>query len=295
MLRNEHFADKQRHVLVRLQGGLGNQLFQIAAGTTVSRKLDASLSFTKSSDTEVLTDLLDSPIHFAPSSLEIRSGLRPSLQPSMRAYWAVSRRLLPKRAVLLRQAGNEAYNEASNIDILKRSTYIGMDGYFQHPSYYEGEKDQILHALNRQLLAATNLVQPSDFAVIAMRRGDYVRNGWALTESYYRRAISAIELNREKVYVIADDPMMVTVVAGWLKRPDDDVRPPKVELKDEVRDLALLAGARQVIMANSTFHWWGVVAGDAEHERRVIAPARWIAHIERSRALLQPNWELIPD
>lgn len=286
-------AGERRHVVVRLQGGLGNQLFQLAAGLKISRQLDASLSFTNSSSANALTAFLGSPIPHTTSPLEMRSGLGPHRH--MRLLWEARRRLLPGRGILLRQTATEAYDTFAHIGELDGATYVGMNGYFQHPSWYASEEHRVLSALYHRLQTATELAQPSEFTVIALRRGDYVRLGWALTESYYRRAITALELSHRKVYVVADDPMMVTVVAGWLGRSDDDVRPPQVEVDDLTRDLALLAGAGQVIMANSTFHWWGVAAGDTQHQRRIIAPATWIGQEERSKVLLRPYWEMISD
>jgi hypothetical protein len=62
------------------------------------------------------------------------------------------------------------------------------------------------------------------------------------------------------------------------------------------RDLALLATAEQVVMSNSTFCWWGVVAGQTPgRERVVIAPRPWLmgAGLDGKAdedSLLRPEW-----
>jgi len=90
---------------------------------------------------------------------------------------------------------------------------------------------------------------------------------------------------RPRFYVFSDDP-------EWVKR--EIVFPIDVEYvthnlsKDSYEDLRLMTNCKHVILANSSFSWWGGWLG-SNPDRIVIAPKRWFAGKPSSAADIIPS------
>ena len=65
-----------------------------------------------------------------------------------------------------------------------------------------------------------------------------------------------------------------------------------------VNDFWVLAGAANVVMANSTFCWWATRVGDAlraalDGPRTVVCPRSWLAGVPHR--MIEPDWTAIDD
>lgn len=150
---------------------------------------------------------------------------------------------------------------------------VDLRGYFQSEKYFD-EK----HV--RHIFKFKEPAQKHDACVIHLRRGDYL----ALTDyfvelprEYYYYAINI--LNPIRCIVISDDIEFAKKFFNW------DV----FEFYDhgEIECLKLMAAAPQVIMANSSFSWWGAWLSHGE----VVAPAQWFT----GRAAHFNTNDLIPE
>ncbi|MEI7623560.1 MAG: alpha-1,2-fucosyltransferase [Actinomycetes bacterium] len=177
-----------------------------------------------------------------------------------------------------------------------------MEGYFQHPRWFEPVLSEILDALRSSV---ASVVRPEertfseelgDFTVVSLRRGDYVRHGYALPVEYYESAVDALPNVDGPLVLLSDDGLVSSFAAPWFKAKGFDVVPESVlGARSRHRDLALLADASQVVMSNSTFCWWGTVLGDdcderKDHERFVVAPRDWITRFPMSPVLIRNRW-----
>lgn len=152
----------------------------------------------------------------------------------------------------------------------------GSDFYYQDPSYFAGREEEI------KLLFGQD-IKPIDMVAIHIRRGDYVNNPFYvdLTKTdYYERAMA--EFPDASFLVFSDD-------IEWCKRQDLFKDCEFSEGNDEITDLNMMAGCKGLIMANSSFSWWGAFLGE---EKKVIAPKHWYADGEERTKLL-PNWKRI--
>ncbi len=155
---------------------------------------------------------------------------------------------------------------------------INSDFYFQDEDYFIEHKDEI-----KQLFGAD--IEPIDMVAIHIRRGDYVNNPFyvdlSLTD-YYERAMQEFPKGT-RFLVFSDD---IKWAKNFLKGKGIEYS----EGKSEVDDLNLMAGCKGVIMANSSFSWWGAYLGD--ENKKVIAPLEWYSDGEE-RTKLPKQWKRI--
>lgn len=124
---------------------------------------------------------------------------------------------------------------------------------------------------------------------IHVRRGDYVGNAFDIVGTdYYKKATEYI---RDRVtapvfYVFSDDMDYVEREFGFL----GGYIPVHNKGKASYIDMQLISCCRHMIIANSTFSYWGALLGEREGSI-VTAPARYKA--DEDVALARKNWVLI--
>lgn len=145
------------------------------------------------------------------------------------------------------------------------------DIYVQDPEYFDDFRDDI------RVLYGEGITE-IDKVAIHVRRGDYVRNPFyvdlSLTD-YYEKAMA--EFPNEKFLVFSDDiPFCENYFDG------DEY---EFNYEPEVEALNTLASCKGIIMANSSFSWWGAYLSNA----KVIVPLLWHPDgVERTKLL--PEW-----
>lgn len=131
------------------------------------------------------------------------------------------------------------------------------DIYVQDPAYFDEYRDEIRH-LYGQGIGSVNKV------AIHVRRGDYVNNRFYvdLTQTdYYERAMA--QFPDSEFLVFSDD-------IEWCKGQEIFKDCSFSEGNDEVTDLNLMASCKGIIMANSSFSFWGAYLSNT---KKIIAPS----------------------
>ena len=151
--------------------------------------------------------------------------------------------------------GNVLFKEAYIQSQLKKG--LIPDVYLQSEEYFKDIKWEWRTFLRLDVV-------PNDYVVIHVRRGDYVGNPFyvdLMSTDYYSRAMDQFE--NARFIVISDN-------IEYCKQ-QDVFKNCEFSNGTELEDLNLMAGARGVIMANSSFSWWGGYLCDG----KVIAPKTW--------------------
>ena len=273
-------------VVVRLGGGLGNQMFQYAAALGLAVRQDRALkmevsAFEAYEKRSYQLDCLKVP-------QDLYTG-EPLFQPASNSIPArVIRRI--KREVFKGGAFRKgvycephfhfdpAFFKLSGVEIL-------LNGYFQSPRYFESmaallrERFQPVAPLSAMAADWAAKIAASPCPVsLHVRRGDYLE--WpnstlhnALDHGYYDRAVNLIQClagERVEFFLFSDEPDFITDAFAGLPR----AHVVRSEPHKSWEDLFLMAHCRHNIIANSSYSWWGAWLNPAE-DKRVIAPARW--------------------
>ncbi len=275
-------------IVVKLQGGLGNQLFQYATGRRLAIKHNAELRLDRTWFTEVATigsaaprdyGLAVFPIHAAPATTcELARIFRPQ------------NRLVRRLRRLLRRPQYTTHFEQSffyDPAVLDLPDHTYLSGYWQHVEYFADIADLIrrdfrFEGLRLPVRAAqlADAMRTSNAVCIHVRRGDYVQNAktnalhGAVDTQYLRSAIDLvlIQVCDPRFFVFSDD-------IDWCRRNIELAQPttfvePVVSGADPVVDLYLLTCGRHYILSNSSFSWWGAWLGSGP-ESLIVVPRRW--------------------
>jgi hypothetical protein len=293
-------------VSVELMGGLGNQMFQYAAGHALARRTGATLRldlshFAQSSKRRYLLDCFAAP---APISQEPLPGAWRGLAHAL-ALRACRRLGLSTRSL---QGGWDIYNETVfHFDAALGALVppVHLKGYFQSELYFRDVADEIrklftIRVATRPAFATQrDAIAAAEWPVsIHVRRGDYVSDPMVrdvhgtCDDAYYRRAIALAERLATKpptYFVFSDDVARAREVLAHVENAvyiDGDITRPW-------EDLALMAACRGHVIANSSFSWWGAWL-DPHPDKWVVAPRQWFtpayARTVSTADLFCPGW-----
>ena len=288
-------------VIVRLTGGLGNQLFQYAAARRLALVRGAELAL------DVGWFRHEAAGYPAERPYELRHLDLPArvitLPPATILRWerGLAARVERWPGRRIRLAVIRQSSDWSGVDerVLDGPADVVLDGYWQNEGYFQDAAEMIRAELRlpaapeprfAELLEA---IGSSEAIAVHVRRGDYVTvpqvaevHG-TLELSYYREAVSLVAHRAgldAHVFVFSDDP-------GWVEEHlvfelptthiGHTVWPATAELR-------LMASCRHHVVANSSYSWWG--AWLAEHPRQVvIAPKAWTRNTDSS-AIVPARW-----
>ncbi|MDA9119723.1 alpha-1,2-fucosyltransferase [Opitutales bacterium] len=261
-------------VTTSIKGGLGNQMFQYAAGYALSQRLE----------TEMQLDLSfydnQNKRKFELSDLCIDLEVTPSVSTEFKTKLFG---FLPKLGTL-----EKSYVEPfSFYDPLfeKLQSPCLIDGYFQSELYFGSYRKDIIRQYrakgkiterNKAYLAR---IKSSTCSVaVHLRRGDYLDQKIAsvhgvLTDEYYENAIkilsSMVGVDHE-LFIFTDDPLFAR--AKW----GADKSVVIVEGNDTcpINDIQLMSACDHNIIANSSFSWWGAWLNQSKG-KITVAPRQW--------------------
>lgn len=276
----------QREKTIPLQGGLGNQLFELCAGFALRECLSAEIRFS--------TYWLDNPATGETArSLAVGDLLRAdeTTDAQVPRHGGRGDRIHALRVV----------ETGPDDDALARvrpwTRYVA--GYFQRLDYV----DRAWTVLRGRLAGSSDevhriLANPpaGDHGAVHMRLGDYLSNPAArgahgvTTPDYYARAIDAVyrQYGVREWRLISDDLGEAgRRLASAGISPEISLQP--VAMRDDWSELTVLATARTCVISNSSFSWWGAYFAGRGHGAPVIAPTPWFAHPTQSEPPIFPS------
>jgi hypothetical protein len=247
-------------VSVNIMGGLGNQMFQIAAAYAYARKEGGTLKIVHKLDNgnrpvyweTLLQKVKPYLVSFIPSTLEQWSEKLATMYADMGPLLSQGKYL---NGYL--QTSKYFYNDTIKKEIKELCT--------PHESLFEESKARYAYLLENK----------ERVVVMHARRTDYLKatniHG-PLTGTYYREAVQRImERVKNPIFLLCSDDQTF-----W-NEIRDDITPvfenENVMLEDsDIHTFVLLQQFHHFIMANSTFIWWCVWLSDAKN---VMVPSKW--------------------
>jgi hypothetical protein len=266
-------------IIVRLRGGLGNQLFQYAAGKALAEH----------HRTELKLDLYTYSKHpyrkFELSKFNIEAVEASREEVHRFTGSNPVTRYLNKRENYFRcpevfaQPHYHFYE-----DFLSMPKDLYLSGYWQSHRYFTNIEKQIANQFTpRQRLDSRNTelsekMKSMQSVSVHVRRGDYTTaSGYnsffgLLPVEYYSRAIEKImtEAGATRFYFFSDDQ-------AWCRETFKNLDAEFIDHNkgdNSYRDMLLMGACRHNIIANSTFSWWGAWLNPYA-DKKVIGPKQW--------------------
>ena len=237
-------------MIVALQGGLGNQLFQYAFGRSVSIAKGEELFFKNqfggAPHCKYGLDDLHTKIQFG--------GPHPTYLYS-----------------------EGAFKYDTNVYNAPHGTFY--NGFWQTEKYFNEsivrEEIRMKTPMSAEGLKwAEKIAGAETSCFVHVRRGDYLKEPHKsfhgnLDMNYYRRALELID-PETSIFIFSDD-------LGWCRDNFKGACFYLVDHDNAYESLFLMKLCHHAIIANSSFSWWAAWLGDEKLNRLVIAPEKWFS------------------
>lgn len=287
--------------IVKIIGGLGNQMFQFALFTALKNKYPNEV---------ILTDSSYFKTYKVHNGLELQKVFGISLpQASFKQLLKVTypsnsyklsrffRKFIKKRKSECIEYPDYTFNH--NV-FTEGSKYY--DGYWQNFKYFEEVSNQLkdifqfkLTLNSRSNFLLSELGNLNNSVSIHVRRGDYLQapNYAGLCGlEYYSKAITYIKnkIDNPQFYIFSDD-------INWCKNNIEPLlNTNKITFVDwnkgeeSALDMLLMSKCNNNIIANSSFSWWAAFLNTYEN-KIVCAPEKWTNTKVNCKFQL-PSWKL---
>ena len=274
-------------IIMRIKGGLGNQMFQYAAAYALSKrlqqlmKLDFALTRNMTQFKFKLNHLNASDaILVDQSELPFKIGLIKNLYIN---------KLLRVLNLPKHKCGEYLYILETRSQICDELFTINennlyLDGYFQSEKYFKEYREDLLkqfvpnYPAEQDYLQMLSDIQKCNAVAVHVRRGDFKKDHssyhYLLEDAYYKRAIDYIRTRVENpvFFWFSND-------FDWVKDKfgdEPDFRFVRINTTyGDIDDMMLMKNCNHIITANSTFSWWSAWLNEHEDCIRVVPEKKY--------------------
>lgn len=293
-------------ILIRIMGGLGNQMFQYAVGKALAYrnktdlKVDLSLLRDGESNEKAIYRDYELGKVFGIEAA-IASNREVEYYNPTPHHWG-ARIVNRLRNIVAPPQTFIEQGHRFNPKVLDLSDNYCLVGTYQSPKYFAAIENNL-----RQDFSFQNPLSPKAQALVSqmksvnaislnVRRGDYVKNphyrqilGFVGLE-YYARALAYLKeyLSQLYVFIFSDD-------IDWCQQNMTLDIPHTFVTRDYILngpedDLQMMSHCQHFILANSTFAWWGAWLSRYPG-KIVITPSNWSADGSLdTQDLVYPHW-----
>lgn len=280
--------------IIRMTGGLGNQMFQYALYLKLCSmgkevKFDDVAEYKVPDARPIMLWVFDISYPKA-SAAEINQITDGFLKLSHK----IRRKLFGRKSL-------EYHEKDCNFDeqVLKREPAY-LTGYFQSEKYFKDIETQVRKAFifsdkiwegidpdtKQRMENYLEQIRGASAVALHVRRGDYLTTsevfGGICTQEYYVRAIKRVlaEVYDAVFFVFSNDTQWVKEwIPGLCKEGEIEGQGRFVVIEGTTEDtgyldLLLMSRCRHYILANSSFSWWGAYLNPSD-DKLVIAPSVW--------------------
>lgn len=290
-------------IIVRLIGGLGNQMFQYAFGKALAKKHGAELKI----DTSFLTNKAIKGEHFVQRNYSLDIFNIDEKQASTTEVNHLTKHVnndfvnnLLNRAFGYKKSYiKEPHYHFSQL-MLNVPDNILAEGYWQSEKYFADATAELRIAFTFRkppVEACVPLVQEidqSESVCVHVRRGDFLTNSnhGFCGLPYYKEAegIMRSKLKDPRYFVFSDEIEWCRENMGFLPGAIF-VSKDLAGYKDQDH-LRMMSHCKHFIIPNSSFAWWAAWLGK-RHDSIVTAPDHWYKAAPIIKDVYQDNWIII--
>ena len=276
-------------IIIKIKGGLGNQLFQYALGRAVAlhHKSPLKLDLTIFKTYELHKYLLD---QFAiQADMATENEISELKGGNNLLFSALRKARVVKRKSYFKEK-RSSYFDAS----VFKNDDVYFDGYWQNELYFSGIRELLL----QELVSISSIsdagcgylecINKSNSISLHVRRGNYLnlKNVNVLDVEYYMKAVDYLRTGIENptFFIFSDDLEWCKKSLGFLNNCIFVDR-----TKTEIDDLKLMSFCQHNIIANSSFSWWGAWLNQ-NSKKTVIAPKDWLLNDPGSSNVILSDW-----
>ena len=274
-------------ITVRAKGGLGNQLFQYAAGYSLAKRLGQEVSIDISFfPKQTLRGYKHDKLNLDKTSFDEKRSKKFNVLKNNylnKALRKINKSViyLGKSSIYLLECRSELVKAFPEIS----AENVYLDGYYQSEQYFVKYKEELIrqftpnYSSEAEYKATLADIEGYEAVAVHVRRGDFLSaqndpnpNHYLLGEQYYHNALRYVteHLKNPVFFWFSDD-------IDWVKKnfgEKDNFRFVSLHTKHaDIDEMMLMKNCKHIIAANSTFSWWASwlnVHEDAMH----ICPAR---------------------
>jgi len=286
-------------IIVQLRGGLGNQLFQYAAGLSLSKyhRVPVKVDVNDLRHPDEVTGTL--------RNFELQHLVEPPAIASDNEINAVTNKGVVARYFqkLLPSYQRTIYNEKKfefDGNFFKSKKDIYLKGYRQSEKYFLRCATEIRSAFQFKPSLIIEVEKFSDQLAkkesvsIHIRRGDYTNTALldyhgTASQEYYQEAIYKIasSIDNPSFFVFSDN-------IEWVKQNLTFTHPVQFVsgtlTKNHYDDFFLMSHCKHNIIANSSFSWWAAWL-NANPDKIVVAPKKWFNKADLdTKDLIPESW-----
>jgi hypothetical protein len=295
--------------IVKIKGGLGNQLFQYAFGKSIAkhssvdvvfdlswfnkeRSYDHDIFYLKYFNTDIKTAGKFDIYSTSPMSKVGKHVLgylyykNPSL---LQKYFNLYRDIKPERTT--KDTDFLWFTYTPKVYDVGRKAYF--DGYWQAAQYV----DDVSETLKKDLAIKEPPVGKDKKHLEDIKNSNSIsvhfrQKSYPLSMDYYRKAINKIDslVDNPHYYIFADD---MSQVKRELFTNQNATYMEHNQAENAHGDLRLMSNCEHNIIANSTFSWWGAWL-NRNKNKRVISPNIWWERKTDEIDILPASWETLP-
>jgi hypothetical protein len=290
-------------IITFIIGGLGNQMFQYAAGLALAEKHRVQLLL----DTRLFKNYDLRPEGFLLDKVfEIDAAVAVEREIRDLIGWRASpigRRLIRNNSLSFLRGKNYYLQNvvAFNREFLSLPSSCYIAGHWLSERFFINQEKLIrkqftfkptLVGKNKEL--AIEIHQTSGAISLHVRRGDYVNDPHTnathgtCSIDYYKNAMLIMEkrINNPVYFVFSDD-------INWVREnlPFDQAHTfiAHNQGAESYYDMHLMSLCKHHIIANSSFSWWGAWL-NTNHEKIVVTPKNWFAKSSYSKDIVPNTW-----
>lgn len=302
--------------IVKLQGGLGNQMFQYAFGKALEKKLNCKVLFDKINYDNIQSTIIGNTGKDA-NGICVRKYELGIFHPEIEfateeqikecigdettiksIYPGIIRKIfhIPKYKTISNRIIEKDYCIIQN-DLLKNYDKAYYEGYFQNEEYFKNIEQFIRNTFvlpplkdndyyNKELLQKITNTENSVF--VHVRRDDYLNIGCTISNDYYKKAAKYIaqKIDNPKFFVFcAEDPDFIKNefdIGFDFEFIGEKNKTPETYYEN----MRLMMTCKHSILANSSYSWWA--AWLSEYKGKiVIAPTPWLNNKDK---IICKNW-----
>ncbi|WP_288880207.1 alpha-1,2-fucosyltransferase [Pedobacter panaciterrae] len=271
--------------ILRINGGLGNQMFQYAFGRVLADKYSQQMCIdfsqfqdsnrTYSLDMFPLNDLVLNDI----DAIDLASRKTLELQEEDFKFCP------------------DALNVFEGYDL--KNNFFLVSGYWQSPKYFSTilpiVKNDFRHIylIDQKYDYLNTLISGTESVMVHIRRGDYLLYGnlekhGVIDIDYVKRGMNYYRklLTHARFFIFSDDP-------AWCRTNIPQCK--EVIFVDQDSDqgktsFSLMRQCKYFLISNSTFSWWAAYLSDFP-DKKVICPKNWFREPNiDTRDLIPTNW-----